>query len=196
MVLTRSSRTLSFENVRPLTVLIPRLFSHSATVQSLLRKTGSYAATFANAGSATGYADARRTMVGTPMSLTASGDFFVSTEGAAGANVPFLRLFTSSGTRLISLYRQNQASNRIYVSYGGSYLLTTGALPLNSWGQLSLRVVVNGTSSTVEVKLNGSTVYLTSSASLGSAGVASVQIGNETASQTFSVTADNVTIGN
>jgi hypothetical protein len=167
----------------------------TATVQSSLRKTGTYAATFANAGAPTGYADSRKTLAGAPTNLTASGDFFVSTEGATGSNVPFLRLFTSSGTRLVSLYRQSQASNRIYVSYAGSYLLTTGVLPLNTWGRLSLRVVVNGPSSTVEVKLNGSTVYLTSSASLGAAGIATVQIGNETAAQTFSVTADNITVG-
>ncbi|HEY3165521.1 MAG TPA: hypothetical protein VGJ71_14245, partial [Candidatus Limnocylindrales bacterium] len=60
----------------------------------------------------------------------------------------------------------------------------------------SVRAVVNGTASTVEVQLNGSTIYLTSSASLGSAGVASVQIGNEIAAQTFSVTADNITVRN
>ena len=46
-------------------------------------------------------------------------------------------------------------------------------------------MITNGTASTVEVRLNGSVIYQTTSASLGTAGVSTVQIGNDTAAQAF-----------
>ena len=168
----------------------------SATVQSSLRKTGTYAASFVSSGSGSAFAYARKSLGTARPAVTASGDFIVTQEGASGANVPFIRLYTASGSRLVSLYRQNQASNKIYVSFAGTYNLTTATLPLNTWGRLEVRVVVNGTSSTVVVRLNGSIVYQTAAANLGTSGVLLVQIGNETASQVFGVTVDNVTVTN
>jgi len=44
------------------------------------------------------------------------------------------------------------------------------------------------------VTLNGSTIYSTSSATLGSAPIASVQLGNETKKQPFQLVADNVSV--
>jgi hypothetical protein len=168
----------------------------SATVQSNLKRTGTYAATFASSGGSSAFAYARQSLGAARATITASGDFNVSQEGPSGSNVPFLRLYTSAGSRLVSLYRQNQASNKIYVSYAGTYNQTTGTLPLNTWGRLSLRVVVNGAASTVEVRLNGSVVFQTSTANLGAAGVVYVQIGNDTVAQVFRVTADNITVTN
>ena len=46
--------------------------------------------------------------------------------------------------------------------------------------------------SVIELKLNGTAVYSTTVGTLG-AGVAAVQIGNETAKQTFALVADNIT---
>lgn len=166
----------------------------SASVQTSVRKTGTYAALFASDGSGSGYAYARKSLGSARTTLTASGDFDVLQEGPSGGNVPFIRLFTSSGTRLLSVYRQNQASNKIYVSFAGTYNLTSGTLPLNTWGRVSVKVVVNGSASTVEVSLNGVVVYRTTSASLGTAGVLSVQVGNDTASQIYRVAADNILV--
>jgi hypothetical protein len=168
----------------------------SATVQSTLKKTGTYGASFISNGTGSAYAYARKSLGTAQPKLTASGDFIVTQEGASGGNVPFIRLFTSSGTRLVSLYRQNLASNKVYVAYAGTYNLTTATLPLNTWGRLSLRVVVNGASSTVEVRLNGTVVYQTTSASLGTAGILTVEIGNDTPSQVYKVTADNIAVTN
>jgi hypothetical protein len=166
----------------------------SATVQSQTTRTGTYAARFAASGAGGAFAYARKSLGSARSTVTVTGDFLVSREGASGSNVPFIRLFTSSGSRLISVYRQNQASNRVYVSWPGMFALTSGTLPLNTWGQVSVRVVVNGNASTVEVRLNGTLVYRTTSAALGTSGVLTVQIGTETTSQTFTVTADNISI--
>jgi hypothetical protein len=47
----------------------------------------------------------------------------------------------------------------------------------------------------VQVWLNGSPIYQTTTASLGSAGVATVQIGNNVAAQSFTQVMDNVVVG-
>jgi hypothetical protein len=166
----------------------------TATVQSSVKKTGTYAASFVSNGSGSAYAYARKSLGSARGVVSASGDFIINQEGPSGGNVPFIRLYNASGSRLISLYRQNQASNKIYVMYAGTYNLTTGTLPLNTWGRLSLRVAVNGASSSVEVRLNGTVVYTTASANLGTAGVVYVQIGNDTASQIYSITGDNILV--
>jgi len=48
--------------------------------------------------------------------------------------------------------------------------------------------------STVEVRVNGALVYQTTTASLTTAGAQTLQIGCSTASQPFTLFADNITI--
>jgi hypothetical protein len=124
--------------------------------------------------------------------LTASGWFNLQAQGASGGNVPFLRLYDASGNRLASLFRQNAAADQLYVQHSGAYYTVNGKLPLATWGRLALRLKVAGTASTVEVYLNGTRIYQTTTASLGTAGVAAVQIGNDTAAQAFDVVVDDV----
>ena len=165
-----------------------------ATVQTNLVKTGTFAAQL-SATSATGsYAYLRQTLSAAQTELNLSGDFQITTEGASGANVPLFRLFDPSGTRLISLYRQNLNSDKIWIQVGGTNLGTTGKLPLNTWGQFQVHIITAGAASTVEVRLNGTLIYQTTSASLGSAGVLNVQIGNDTTKQTFTLAADNILV--
>jgi hypothetical protein len=158
-------------------------------------KSGSYAARLSETSTTGSFAYARRTLSPTQADLTASGDFQISQEGASGGNVPILRFFDPSGTRLIRLFRQNQSGNKLYVGYGGTNYLFSGTLPLGTWAHFDVHVTTGGTgASTVEVWLNGARVYQTSTASLGTAGVASVQIGNETTAQTFTLYADNISV--
>jgi hypothetical protein len=105
--------------------------------------------------------------------------------------VPFLRFFTGGGTRIISLYRQN-LNGKIQVGYGGSTFVSSAKLALNTWANLQLHVTIAGAASTVEVRLNGSLVYSTTSAQLGTTAAASVQLGNETAAQQYTLVADNI----
>ena len=56
-------------------------------------------------------------------------------------------------------------------------------------------MITSGAStSTVEVLLNGTQVYRSTTASLGTSGVLTVQIGNETKAQAFTLAADNITV--
>jgi hypothetical protein len=110
--------------------------------------------------------------------------------------VPFFRFLDPSSARLVSVYRQNGTSGAIGVTYGGSYFTTSGPLPLSTWGTIALHVIPNGASSTVEIRLNGTLIYQTASASLGTAGVSTVQIGNDTSAQAFSLVADTINVQN
>jgi Laminin G domain len=166
----------------------------SAVVQSSIVKTGSYAARLSE-GSASGSKAYARTTFAAQQDLTASGDFQVTQQGASGGNVPFFRFLTSGGTRIISLYRQN-VNGKIQVNYGGANVATSATLALNTWANLQLHVVIAGATSTVEVLKDGTLIYRTTSANLGTAGVSTVQIGNDTAAQAFTVVADTINVQN
>jgi hypothetical protein len=166
----------------------------TAIVQSADVKAGSFAARLSESATAGSFAYARKQLDTARTDLTASGDFKILTEGASGGNVPILRLFDPSGTRIISLYRQNQDGNKIRVTHSGVGFTTAGVLPLNTWGFFELHVITAGTASTVELQLNGQLIYQTSTASLGTAGTLNVQIGNETKAQAFALVADNISV--
>ena len=167
-----------------------------AVVQSAIVSTGALAAELSESATSGSKADVRKTFSAEQLDLTASGDFQVRQQGTSGGNVPFFRFLDPSSNRIISLYRQNGTSGSIYVGYAGGHFATTGKLALNTWATLSLHVIVNGTASTVEVRLNGNVIYQVTNASLGSAGVSTVQIGNDTAAQQFDMVVDTINVAN
>jgi hypothetical protein len=165
----------------------------SATVQSAIVKSGAFAARFSETANTGSLAYARKSL-GNLTDVTLKGDFQILQEGASGGNVPIFRLFDSAGTRIVSLFRQNASQDKVQVSYGGTIYVTTGRLPLNTWGTLELHVIVVGAgTSTVEVRLNGTVVYSSTVANVGTLPIGSMQIGNETAKQTFTLVTDNIT---
>ena len=165
-----------------------------AVVQSGVVSTGALAAQLSETANSGSKAYVRKTFNSAQQDLTASGDFRVLQEGASGGNVPFFRFLDPASARIVSVYRQNATGGKVGLTYGGTHYSTTGVLPLNTWGTLSMHVTTNGTASTVEVRLNGSVIYQTSSASLGTAGVSTVQIGNETAAQAFTTVVDTINV--
>ena len=126
--------------------------------------------------------------------MTVNGYFRVSQEGASGGNVPLFRLLDPASARVVSVYRQNATNGMIGIGYAGGHFSSTGLLPLNTWGAIGVHVVTAGATSTVEVRLNGALVYQVTNASLGTAGVATIQIGNDTAAQAFTLVADTIDI--
>lgn len=157
-------------------------------------KTGTYAARLSSTTSGGSYAYARASLGSPRASVTAVLALRVTTEGASGANVPLLRLFDSSGTRILTVYRQNLASDRVYVTYGGVNHLTSGSLPLSTWAELRVRALVNGDASTVQIDLDGVRIHTSTTAALGTAGVLTAQIGNDTRRQAFAIVIDDVVL--
>ncbi len=164
----------------------------TAAVESQIVRSGALAAQFTETANTGSRAYARETFGAAQTDLTATGDFYVAQQGASGGNVPLFRLLDPTSTRLVSVYRQNGTSGTIGVGYGGKNFSSTGKLALGTWGTVSVHVVVAGASSTIAITLNGNTVYQ-ATGNLGSAGVATLQIGNDTTKQAGSVVVDNVT---
>lgn len=164
----------------------------TAVVQSNTVRNGSWAARLSASRATGSHALVRKELSRAVTSIAVEGDFRISTEGVRGGNVPLLRLFDPSGRRLVSAFRQNSSRDRVYVQHSGAYHSTSGKLPLNRWARVSLVVTTAGASSTVQLMLDGKEVYRTAKGNLGTAGVLTVQIGNDTSGQQFTLTADNV----
>lgn len=157
-------------------------------------KTGADAARISATTAGGSYAYIRGSLGTARTVLTATADVRLATEGAAGGNVPLVRFFDASGNRIVNVYRQNQASNRVYVVYNGVTYQTTGTMPLNAWTAVSVRLVVNGAASTVQVSLNGTSVHSSTSATLPTTGLTTIQFGNDTKKQAFDLYVDNVLV--
>src|SRR5207245_4233 len=141
------------------------------------------------------FAYARKTLTSAQTDLAATGDFQVQAEGPSGGNVPIFRLFDPSSTKVVSLYRQNGGAGGIWVWYDNTYNPTSASLPLNTWAQLQVHVVLTGAATgTVDVSMNGISVYHSATATVSSAGVSSVHIGNSTSSRSFTLVAHNIAV--
>jgi hypothetical protein len=167
----------------------------TAGVVSDVVKTGSFAAGLTATINTGSFSLLRYTLASPAGDVTVGSDVQVAAEGASGGNVPIVRLYDATGTRVLSLYRQNASADRIYVSYGATTALTTGRLPLNTWGRFTVRMATGAAGAgVITVTLNGTTVYTTTTATLDAAGVAFVQLGNETKKQAFRLFADDVSV--
>ena len=160
-------------------------------VQSQLVRGGAQAARLWATSTAGSHAFARRSLASPQFELTVAADLRVVSGGWTG-NVPLLRLFDAGGNRLVSLYRQNQDGDRVYVQHSGRYHGTSGTLALHSWRRFEVTVRVAGDQSRVVARVDGTVIH-DSAAWLGGAGVHALQIGNDTAAQPFDLAADNVT---
>src|SRR5438105_12357076 len=166
----------------------------TATVQSAAVKSGTYGARLSATAAAGSLAYARQDLAGAQSDLTASGDFQLTAEGPSGANVPVFRLFDAAGTKLVSVYRQNQAGG-IWVSYANTYNATTASVALNTWAQLQVHVIATGSATgTFDVLVNGATVYQSTTATIPATGITAIQIGNNSPSHAFSIVADNISV--
>jgi chitodextrinase len=109
-----------------------------------------------------------------------------------GDTVSLLRLLTANGARIVSL-KLNKAGNLVRRNdVTGTTIRSSVGLPKDAWHSLSLRAIINGASSTVEVGFDGGLVSaLSGTTSLGTSPVGSVQIGNNSKA-TMDVAFDDV----
>jgi hypothetical protein len=168
----------------------------TAAIESAIVRTGALAAQLSESATAGSKAYVRKTFNAAQQDVTASGDFRVLKEGASGGNVPVFRVLDPASARLVSVYRQNSTGVIGLTFANGTHASTTAKLALDTWATVALHVITNGASSTVEVRVNGTLVYQSSAQSLGTAGVSTLQIGNDTAAQAFTLVADTIAVDN
>jgi hypothetical protein len=162
----------------------------AASVQTGVVANGTYAA-YITAPSATSDAYIRKTLSASQADVTVSGDFDITVEGISGQEVPIFKLYDASTVRLVYLYRRN-VSGRVYVVYNGTTYPTSVKIPLGTWEHFAVHTVAAGAgASTIEVTMNGASIYGTSTASLGTSGIRVVQVGNDK-QLPFALYADNI----
>jgi hypothetical protein len=166
----------------------------SAVVQQAIVRTGAYAARLKSTANSGASAYVRKSLDPAATEVSAGGAFNIQAEGVSGGNVPFIRFFDTAAVRVTSLYRQN-SSGGLWVRHSNVYYSLGYPISLGTWYSLELRAVPGPAGAgVVEVWLDGTKVYSTSSATIGTAPIASVQIGNETTAQAFDIVVDDVTI--
>ncbi len=170
--------------------------SGSASVESSVVRTGSYAAHFTAATKRNAFADARHTFASPIASATMGVDVYVGSEGLSHYNTPILRVFTGSGVQVFSLYRQNQDGNQVWwQDAGGAYHRTSALLPLRTWAHFDVTLTIaGGSSSTFQVAMNGTRVYDTTTAALGSSGLSTIQLGNQMKAEYLDLYVDNISV--
>jgi hypothetical protein len=105
--------------------------------------------------------------------------------------VPIFKLYDFPSVRLVYVYRRN-VSGRIYVVWGGTIYASTAKLALGSWAHFSVRAVAGGSgASTVDLAMDAVSIYRTTTASLGTVGLRTIQIGNDK-QLPFALYADNI----
>jgi hypothetical protein len=127
-------------------------------------------------------------------SLTVSVDAYIAEEGAAGRNVPILRLFDAGGRRLLSVHRQNQNGDKVYVSFGGVIYQSTGSLPIDRWSTIGVRLVTLAGQSLVELTIDGTVAFTSPAVGIEGRTVVTVQFGNDTKSQPLDLYLDNARV--
>jgi hypothetical protein len=167
----------------------------TAAVVADVVRTGTYAARLSATANTGSFSLLRYGLAMPHPDVTVDADVRIELEGPTGGNVPVLRLFDANGTRQLTVYRQNANADRLYVTAGSTTTVTTGRLPLATWGHFTVHAVTGPAGAgTVAVSLNGTQIFRTTTATLGTAGVATVQLGNETKKQPFQLVVDNLAL--
>src|SRR5918993_1227521 len=139
--------------------------SGAAATQQTTVAQGAWAATMSAAGSGNAYL--RASLPAGQSYLTATASAQIVTQGTNNSNVPLLRLFGASGSRLVSVQRQNGNTGKVSVQVGTTLVNTSARLDLGTWARVSVSVIVNGPASTVVVRQDGTVIFTTSAATIG-----------------------------
>lgn len=170
----------------------------TATVQTGVVKSGNCAVKLHVTSSTASKANLSRTLPAGTSDVWADGWFNVQAEGTnANSNVPLFRIFTGTN-RIVDLYRGN-GNDALFLripngSGGFSFVSMNRVLSLNQWYQLKVHAIANGSSSTVEVWLNGTLVYSRATAPLGVTSFDSLMIGSEHFAQEGDLVADDIVV--
>jgi hypothetical protein len=126
-----------------------------------------------------------------------SGLFNVDREGLIGSNVPYVRLWNDSG-RVFDVFRKNGEGSLWLRTANGSggwwYVKLKGWTSLDRWYALKVHVRPNWSWTTVEVWLDGSRLYSSSSHFAPASSLTNIMLGAEHARQMMDLYFDDVVI--
>jgi len=165
-----------------------------SNVESTTVYNGFYAAEFIALGTKKSHTYIRRDFGVPQTEITATGYFMVVGEGPKNANIPIFRFFDPSGLRIISLYRQN-SSGLVRISDERTTTDTSGTMPLNKWTKFQLHLIAAGSgASSLQVYMGDIEILNTNTATVNITGIGSLQLGNDTSSQSYDFFADDIVV--
>jgi hypothetical protein len=159
------------------------------TVQSATVHNGTFAA---RANTTAGVAYARKVLPATYSDLTYSAWFRPAAAPTATATV--MRLRTAAGAALLSLNTNTTLRLGLRNDVTAVGKTSTRTLTAGTWYQLQLHAIVNGTSSTIEVFVDGTKIADLSStgSNLGTTPIGEIQIGENNTGPGYDYTWDDV----
>jgi hypothetical protein len=155
----------------------------TATISTSLKKTGTKSAKLHVTDTSGSLATLSMPFTTTTKTAYADGWFNITTAGLTGSNVPYFRFFSGS-TRIADVYRYNN-NGQLWLrvtSPTGSFVytkLTSGSVSMNAWHRVGMRVTTNGSRSTIQVWLDNSLKYSSSSVNINATTLSKVQLGAE-----------------
>ena len=164
--------------------------SKGLTVQSAIVRSGTKAA---RGASSNGVTWARKTLSATKFDATIRAA--VRLESTPTATVNLLKGRTAADVAIAGVYVANTRRLGLRNDVAGSSTTSTAALTLGQWYDVELRLVINGASSSTEVKLNGVTVAsLSGPANLGANPMGGLLLGENQTGRGYDIVFDDVSV--
>ncbi len=160
------------------------------TVESALAHAGTYAVEAASAGAPT-YAD--EALPGSYYELWAQAWVYVASRSTSAPLIGFRR---SSGGSIVYLYLSQTGKLALRNNVGLVTTTSATSMPTGGWHSLTLHVLVHGTSSSIDVSLDGvpvSDLALTGQ-NLGTSPMATLELGNSASGGTYDLYLDDVAV--
>jgi hypothetical protein len=156
----------------------------------------SYGAQLASTTATGSFAYIQKTLPAAQADLTVTAAYRITGQGASGKNTSLLKLYNTSGTRILTLERDN-GTGTLRLNHSGATIPTdtSATLALNTTATIAVRVVPGAAGAgIVQVRMDDMLVYQTTSASLGTAKVSRFRLGNDATRVAFAFVVDDVRV--
>ncbi len=159
-------------------------------VQSSLAHTGTSAARETSTGTAT---YARKSLGGSYPELWAQAWVYVASHSTSGA---FFSFRTGGGSSIVYVYVNASGKLALRNDAGSVTTASTTTMPVGGWHLVTLHALVNGTSSRLDVSLDGTGVpdLTLAGQDLGTSPIAMLQLGDNVTGRTYDIALDDVTV--
>jgi hypothetical protein len=157
---------------------------------------GSHGAQLASTTATGSFAYIQKTLAAAQADLTVTAAYRITGQGASGKNTSLLKLYNTSGTRILTLERDN-ITGTLRLNHSGATIPTdtSATLALNTTATIAVRVVPGAAGAgIVQVRMDDMLVYQTTSASLGTAKVSRFRLGNDATRVAFAFVVDDVRV--
>jgi hypothetical protein len=160
------------------------------TAETAHAHTGAFGAEESSTGTTT---YAYKTLPGSYPELWASAWVYVVSRSTSANLIGFRG---SNGGSIINLYLSQTGKLALRNNVGGVTTTSVTGMPAGSWHQVVLHVIVNGSSGSADVSLDGTAVADLSltGQNLGSNPITALQLGDNTAGRSYDIDFDDVTV--